>query len=352
MKIKFFCDESGNTGRNFLDEKDPFFVLGGWLDKCNNSSNIELINEIECIFESKEKEEIKSVKLIKSAKGRRKIKSLIECMIKYGYIPFFAIVHKRFAIAARVVDVLLDPEYNNMVSRKITYNEDKFPIKKYAEIISKLSDYTLNTFAKGYRELNYRVVCESIELISRELRETIKDFQLSNKIFNSKNLISNNLNDERNLEKNQAPNIFSLYTLFYILDNYANDRQLSIDFMHDEQKEFKANMQSMESTLLKERNDTIRYEFNQRQVFFKSIKSLEFKDSKSNIFIQCADITVGAINYILKKLIFNKNLDRIDKELFEILRPYITQFTNPQLTHFMIAEETFKKMFIYDRKSF
>lgn len=51
MRVKFFCDESGNTGSNFLDEKDPFFVLGVWLDKCNNISNGEFICEMEEILD-------------------------------------------------------------------------------------------------------------------------------------------------------------------------------------------------------------------------------------------------------------------------------------------------------------
>ncbi|WFD11325.1 DUF3800 domain-containing protein [Tepidibacter hydrothermalis] len=344
MRIKFFCDESGNTGNNFLDEKDPFFVLGGWLDKCNNSSNIEFIDDIACILESAH--EIKSTKLIKSSRGRRKIKSVIECMVRYDYLPFFSIVHKKFAIAARVVDVLLDPEYNNMVSRKITYNEDALPVKKYAEIIYKLSDYVLSNFAEAYRYLDYNLMCQSIELISKELKE-INEIDLSNKVFNSKILISDNLNDEIGLEKNQAPNIFSLYTLFQILDNYGTRERLSIDFIHDNQKEYRDNMNNISNLFFNDRNDKIRYAFKQRKIFFNSIKSLSFEDSKNNTLIQCADITVGTVNYILKKLIFNKSLDNIDRELLTTLKPYIISWGNPQLTHFMIAEETFQKWMNY-----
>lgn len=344
MRTKFFCDESGNTGNNFLDKKDPFFVLGGWLDKYNNAPNTEFIHEIERILHVQK--EMKSTKLIKSVEGRRKINSVINCMIKYGYIPLFSIVHKRFAIAARVVDVLLDPEYNNMISKKITYNEDVMSLKKYAEIIYKLSDSLLNDFAEAYRYLNDDLMRQSIELMAKELIE-INRVDLSNKIFNSINFISDNLNDERGLERNQAPNIFSLYTLFYILDNYGKQERLNIDFIHDNQKEYGNNMNVIANLVLKERNDNIRYAFKQRQVFFSSIKSLSFEDSKSNLLIQCSDITVGAVNYILKKLIFKKDLDEIDRNLLITLKPYIMQWQNPQLTHFMIDENTLYKMFLH-----
>lgn len=45
--MKLFLDESCNTGTNWIDPQQPYFVYGGWLfqdDQCQKA--IDKINEI------------------------------------------------------------------------------------------------------------------------------------------------------------------------------------------------------------------------------------------------------------------------------------------------------------------
>jgi hypothetical protein len=146
--MQFFCDESGQTGSNYLDVTQPFYILGGWL-KPDNIDDEKLKKELDIIRRGNE---IKSSKLVKNPKGRDTLLKLINLATSYNLIPVYCIVEKRFAISARMVDELLDPEYNKLVPYSITY--DEWDISKYdlAIMFYSLPDDIINDFAKSYSE--------------------------------------------------------------------------------------------------------------------------------------------------------------------------------------------------------
>jgi len=42
MNATFFVDESGNTGTDWLNKDQPFFVYGGWLIPNENIDNVNI----------------------------------------------------------------------------------------------------------------------------------------------------------------------------------------------------------------------------------------------------------------------------------------------------------------------
>jgi len=156
--MQFFCDESGQTGSNYLDSTQPFYILGGWL-KPDDINSEKFKTELASIIAGKE---IKASRLVKNPKGRATLLKLIKLAINYNLIPVYCIVEKRFAISARMVDELLDPEYNDFVPYSITY--DEWGISKYdlAIMFYGLPDDIINEFAKSYSNHDISGIMNSV----------------------------------------------------------------------------------------------------------------------------------------------------------------------------------------------
>lgn len=163
-----YCDESGNTGTNFFDDKQPIYVISGWLIERNNSYRIKSF--IENIRKAKfpQSEELKGAKLLKNPKGRNFCVELIREMGSKGATPFFIIAEKRFCIAAKIVEAFFDPYYNEKLQNDFSWRNDlKITI---AEII-----YTVSL--DSIRLFNHMHQNPTIENITTLKIQLVKDFR-------------------------------------------------------------------------------------------------------------------------------------------------------------------------------
>ncbi len=344
----FFCDESGQTGSNYLDKTQPFYVLGGWLVP----DDVDMDKLEKCIYISST-EEIKASKLCKTQQGRKRILELLNICMENNFIPIKCIVEKKFAIAARIVDELMDPMYNSLVPERITY--DELEMKKYdlARIFYTLPDELLQKFANAYSNSDINEITLFIQECSLYL-EKVGEKQLSKIIYNALIKIRENssfikqADDEGTFqhkidsEKAQkSVNWFSFYTLQYILDEYASKRDILINIIHDEQDTYDTSFKSMFSLVTKGEDKKIRFQGKDRRVIFNALRDLEFKDSKSSILIQLADVLVGSINYVLRTN-SNEN-ERIDETLKK-LSIYVFELIYKYPCHSMTSIEQISKI--------
>ena len=54
MLKKIYVDEAGNSGPNYLDEKDPYFILAGWIDINDEMKKSDNIKEFTLLLDGKE----------------------------------------------------------------------------------------------------------------------------------------------------------------------------------------------------------------------------------------------------------------------------------------------------------
>jgi hypothetical protein len=88
--ISIFLDESGNSGSNYLDVQQPFFVYGGWFVRNEDVDAVRTtVENWEQAIESKA-QEIKGHKLAKGSSGRKKIIELLRLLGKSGAIPIYS----------------------------------------------------------------------------------------------------------------------------------------------------------------------------------------------------------------------------------------------------------------------
>lgn len=156
-----YCDESGNTGKNFADRTQPLFIEAGWYirhdEAAATAQNFENLEE----RESYNKTEIKGAKLLKSGKGRAFLRAVSEMMGRDA-IPYFYLAEKRYAICAKIVESLFDPAYNPEVQ-----NEELWDPEARQEIAQALYDGSedlIYGFGAAYREKNADAVCANAQL--------------------------------------------------------------------------------------------------------------------------------------------------------------------------------------------
>ena len=119
--MQAYFDESGNTGSNWLDNQQPFFVYGGWIVK--EKYHDVAINILEQCFSESKADELKSGYIWK--RKRPQLVNFLNRMMDEAFaIPCFGLADKRYMIAAKIVETFFDCEYNPYVNSYLTFRSD------------------------------------------------------------------------------------------------------------------------------------------------------------------------------------------------------------------------------------
>lgn len=92
-------DESGNSGANLLDPRQPVFVL----------ASVCLANDVAEELIGKNGRELKFSKLKRSARGRRRILDILDSPSLGPEQAIVTGIHKPFMVVAKMVDLLVEP---------------------------------------------------------------------------------------------------------------------------------------------------------------------------------------------------------------------------------------------------
>jgi len=161
-ELHVFCDESGNTGANFVDPEQPVYVLAGW-----GAASDAVDGASSCVessrFRHRIQGELRAKRLFKSQKGCRATAELMTSLGARGCFPLFTIVEKRYAVAAKMVDTYLDHEFNPEAPR-LAFT-DALGRSELANTLCSLPDATLRRFGAAYRALDVR----ELEAVAVEL---------------------------------------------------------------------------------------------------------------------------------------------------------------------------------------
>jgi hypothetical protein len=146
-----YCDESGNSGPNYLDKAQPFYVLAGWVipDRSNEAACVAIEQLRQKI--SPQSSELKSAAILKGERQKTEAAGLFAELGRLGAIPLYLIAEKRFCIAAKVVETFLDPAFNPLLRNLMT--SDRETKQEIANLLyDGLPDQELIAFAEAYRK--------------------------------------------------------------------------------------------------------------------------------------------------------------------------------------------------------
>ena len=178
-----YCDESGNSGPNYLDEAQPFYVLAGWVVPTDAITDVAIhleklrASHVQSNYTPKsplDAGEVKSSSLLKSRQGQRKLVRLFQTLGQLGCIPMYLIAEKRFCIAAKIVETFLDPAYNNAFAMGFT-GESVTKIQIANDLYECLPESTIRQFAEIYRNPTTESLKESLNQVVSDVRDTMNE---------------------------------------------------------------------------------------------------------------------------------------------------------------------------------
>jgi len=341
MNYDIFCDESGNTGTNYLDPNQPLYVLSGWMVERNLSYRAK--NRVQDLKEKNfpQAQELKGSKLLKSSKGKSFCSNLIFGEMGDAHcIPFFIIAEKRYAVAAKMVESFLDSEYNERINTAFSWmNAQK---KQIAEIIYDVSDGSIEKYAEAHKRPEFSTIKESYLLLLNELEENgYKDLVYA--VEGVKDNLHEVLDEETHtlqaVEKNAMHTLnYPVFVSFIqLIEKFSRTTNFKkVRMFHDEVAQFEkaypeifslySNSKSQEEFILE----------NGASILFSTdkIKTFQMEDSKRSLMIQAADVLSSTLNYHFTKLY---NDEEVEQELAGI--------TDFLLGSFMVNDEFYEAGF-------
>jgi len=347
-----YCDESGNTGPNYIDPQQPFYVLAGWwVEENKESYSIDAVNSVLHAY-TESASEIKGAALVKNSNGQKAILSLIRNLGKTGCVPIYVLAEKKYCVAAKIVETLLDPVYNQLVSydfwNNVGFKQDT------ADVIYGLPDVVLTEFALAYHSLDPHALLKSINSISKSLL-SISYSNLSILLSGSTKKISEIVDAEINSEEGIPGHGFRTLNMPVFADFICRVEQISrlakvdeVSVLHDNIPEFKETYDWLFELYKNARridiplsNGTI------IPLGFQYLKNFALADSTSSTLIQAADVLASTIFYFASSIYRDKSIKPDLINIVQILLP--ATITVPQFGGLIASRNMIHKLGEYIR---
>jgi len=321
-----YCDESGNTGANYIDQQQPLYVLAGWWIHRDNEKDVSDLFQELILNRMNATTEIKGASLVKTNEGQESILEFIREIGQAHCVPLYVVAEKRYCVSAKIIETLLDPVYNPLSS--YDFWEDIEIKQDTADIVYQLSDATLGEFAKAYRELEINQMSHALQLICEELN--------SNSYSTLSGIISGALNslpaiiDAEVTSGHTIPGkgsntlnmpVFASYICnIELLSRWTGVDEVTIS--HDNIPEFQETYDWLfrvygngDRVDIPLSNGTI------IPIGFQYVKSFTMLDSASSLLIQAADILASSIYSIFSSMYLGKSLTPNQIKIGRILLP-------------------------------
>lgn len=358
-----YCDESGNSGPNYLDAGQPFYVLAGWWIPVDALVDVTIkLEEIRAMRADKnyvpssplDVWEVKATSLVKRAGGQRILTDLFKFLGQRGCIPTYLIAEKRFVVAAKIVETFLDPAYNDAFSMGFT-GDFKTKLQIANDIYDEVDDSVANAFAIAYRSPTAESLSQSLSEVVREIKSTINP-ELAEAFKGCDAKIDEISRDEAAGAAmwNGAAGTLNLPCLvsFLMLVEYnaksANIRLQKL--IHDQQLQYEHGYNEIFNALSSGKDRAIKLPDVAIPLGkINHIPEFEMADSKLNPLMQAPDLLAGTINHLFKKVASNQELSDCEKELGQYVLPPLLFDEIPKLTWPILSNklhvETFKSIF-------
>lgn len=313
-----FVDEAGNSGSNYLDLDQPFYLVGGWIIPNSRLASTTIIDEAAKALNVNG--ELKGTNLSGNKKNQREFKVMFEKMEALDCKPFLVFAEKKYCIAAKVIETFLDPFYNNKISNRYTF--DNLLKKHLVEKVYNLPFDTLKKFAQAYRSLEPAAMEQSLEDLCNGLSE-VNEYDLADKLSGAFNYIEEITAIEKKtntefLSNNAAAslNVPTFYSLITHLEEYACKTNMSLTITHDKTKAYEHGYTELYKLISEATNSRFQLTDGTNIITgFDYLKNIQFHDSKQSPWIQSADVLMSSLNRFLKKVYTN---DEVNSELLEL----------------------------------
>lgn len=167
------CDESGNTGSDYMNGDQQVFVYAGLLLETHKLPQLrESIDEVDRLYPGAN--EKKGAALLKENMGRRALARFIRSALAMGGTPIYSITEKKFSVSSRMVQTFFDPLINPAASS--LHPDDATSRKQLALVLANLPDYYLNLFVDAFHDPSAEAFRKSITSLIRAMKSRHQNF--------------------------------------------------------------------------------------------------------------------------------------------------------------------------------
>jgi len=347
--MNYYIDESGTTGDlitrkfdlNFA--KQPIFThacIG--LTEHENEELTILVNRLKKKYDIDEEEELKSQDLyFQNPEFMMEIISHIE----FRKIPLMCeVMDKKYLIANNIVNHYILAETG----------DDEFTIKSVIKMKNIIADYLTHNLPQECYEGFYNLCKKPSEKLLLALfdmmlahfqdDETSQSYFIHHMMSDRKSQyfeIKEKLGfeeciklfhpipdfDSNNKTLAMLPNVFSFYYMIARLNKAHSGNLSNVNLIHDTQVEFSETLRNCFKDL--KNNNVNDYSYDDRADYnLITFPTLDFKDSKSTIGIQVADIIAGFLNRFINGFLYKEV--KINEEYFWMMNYLISHNRNYQ----------------------
>lgn len=302
--VVIYCDEAGNSGPNYVDPTQPFYVLAAWAVPYAVIAEAAAQVELHRQRYSPQAPELKSASLLRSEPNKLGLVSLLDTLIRLRCIPFFVVAEKRFCIAGKIVETFLDPRDNPKVSEG--FIPDKTTKQEFANsLYDKLTDDELNTFANAYRDPSAEAFEAALDVIASAVKNRV-NVELAGLLEGCRPRIAEiaRIEAQETLFGNfgDTLNHPALARVFLDIELAARAGLIRpLKFVHDESHAYQDGFKRLFDVLREPGSIKTAYPYGlMQQVPIRHLTEFETTQSKSNSLIQAADALAGSIRHWAK----------------------------------------------------
>lgn len=303
-----FLDESGNSGRNYLDFAQPFYVLGGWAvaaDKVDSCRRQLARWEAQLATRGGE---VKAASVLKRKDGLSRSLELLEALVDAGAVPTCCVFEKRFGISMNLTETFFPGEpvtssgrlpipdaRSRSATAEILYRviSDELLIR-FARAIY---DRDIDAFAEVRDELRDELLAAGAVLPAAQIASVPVDL-LADFPFAGSNAVN-------------SINATVFHSQLMLLEHLCRLRSRgSWELFHDEIPSFEEVLRftldqsaALPDKVFKQSNGMTLYLGKLR------LRELRFVRSDDEALIRCADHYVGFMNSFFKSLLSNRPID-------------------------------------------
>lgn len=324
-KAVVYCDESGNTGPNYVDPDQPFYALAAWVVPHEHIADAAAEVELHRQEYSPQSRELKGAILLKTERGRRGVISLIRTLGHLGCVPLYEILEKRYCIAGKIVETFLDPLYNPRVNN--AFIPDVITKQEIANTLyERVPDEVLNRFATAYRDPSPAAFEASLGEIVSAVRTAVNS-ELAELMDGSRP----NLNEIARVEasvtiaENAAAtlNLPVLAGMLMMIELLARQGVVApAEFVHDEIHPYEEGFRKLYGRLRKASDGVFEYPNGAVALFpLRHVPKFAFCSSTDSPLIQAADALAGSICHLAKRAIRGTTVTKLEVELASYIFP-------------------------------
>lgn len=296
-----YCDEAGNSGPNYVDAGQPFYVLAAWAIPHERIPDAAVEVEQHRQQFTPQASELKSSNLLRTERGKTGVISLVKALGRLGCLPFYVLAEKRYCIAGKIIETFLDPSDNPRVTN--AFIPDTTTKQEIANTLyEQLTDDELNNFAVAYRDpstASFEVALDTVvsavrERINPELaellegcRRSISDIARVEASTSELGTFSTTLN---------CPTLASMFMMIELAGRRGVIRPRK--FVHDESRAYESGFRRLFGVLRNAGDGVFNYPSGATALFpLRHVPQFETARSNLVLPIQAADVLAGSVRH-------------------------------------------------------